>query len=60
MTDSTSMIGWDLDADGVVTLRMDDPDQRANTMNATFQNSLGPAVDRLYAEQDAITGVILT
>ncbi|HEX8079876.1 MAG TPA: 3-hydroxyacyl-CoA dehydrogenase NAD-binding domain-containing protein [Jatrophihabitans sp.] len=59
-TRATGMIGWDLDADGVVTLTMDDPDQRANTMNAAFQDSLGPAVDRLYAEQDAITGVILT
>ncbi len=60
MTAPTGMIGWDLDADGVVTLTMDDPDQRANTMNAAFQSSLGPTVDRLYAEQDAITGVILT
>ncbi|MEO7260661.1 MAG: 3-hydroxyacyl-CoA dehydrogenase NAD-binding domain-containing protein [Jatrophihabitantaceae bacterium] len=56
----TPMIGWNLDADGIVTLTIDDPDQRANTMNLTFQNSLGPIVDRLYAEQDAITGVILT
>jgi len=60
MTGTTGMIGWDRDAEGIVTLTMDDPDQRANTMNATFQNSLGPTVDRLYAEQDAITGVILT
>jgi 3-hydroxyacyl-CoA dehydrogenase/enoyl-CoA hydratase/3-hydroxybutyryl-CoA epimerase len=60
MTGTTGMIGWDRDAEGIVTLTMDDPAQRANTMNATFQNSLGPVVDRLYAEQDAITGVILT
>lgn len=54
------MIGWAQDADGIVTLTMDDPDQRANTMNETFQRSLGPVVDRLYAERESITGVILT
>ncbi len=59
-TDTTSMIGWSRDDDGIVTLTMDDPDQRANTMNALFQSSLGPVLDRLYDEQDAITGVILT
>ena len=56
----TGMIGWSQADDGIVTLTMDDPDQRANTMNATFQASLGPVVDRLYDEQDAIAGVILT
>jgi 3-hydroxyacyl-CoA dehydrogenase/enoyl-CoA hydratase/3-hydroxybutyryl-CoA epimerase len=54
------MIGWAQDADGIVTLTMDDPDHRANTMNETFQQSLGPIVDRLYAERESITGVILT
>ncbi|MEO7260349.1 MAG: 3-hydroxyacyl-CoA dehydrogenase NAD-binding domain-containing protein [Jatrophihabitantaceae bacterium] len=56
----TGMITWDLDADGIVTLTMDDPEQRANTMNAAFQDSLGQVLDRLYAEQAAISGVILT
>ena len=54
------MINWDMDADGIVTLTMDDPDQGANTMNATFQRSFRAAVDRLVAERDSITGVILT
>ncbi|MDQ1743345.1 MAG: 3-hydroxyacyl-CoA dehydrogenase / enoyl-CoA hydratase / 3-hydroxybutyryl-CoA epimerase [Pseudonocardiales bacterium] len=60
MTTSTGMIGWSRDDDGIVTLTMDDPDQRANTMNQTFQDSLGPVIDRLYDEQDEIAGVILT
>ncbi|HEV2886208.1 MAG TPA: 3-hydroxyacyl-CoA dehydrogenase NAD-binding domain-containing protein [Jatrophihabitans sp.] len=60
LTAATGMIGWSRDDDGIVTLTMDDPEQRANTMNAAFQNSLPAVVDRLYAEQDAITGVILT
>jgi 3-hydroxyacyl-CoA dehydrogenase/enoyl-CoA hydratase/3-hydroxybutyryl-CoA epimerase len=54
------MIHWATDTDGIVTLTMDDPAQRANTMNATFQGSLAATVDRLYAERDSITGVIIT
>jgi len=33
MSESTT-IRWDLDADGIVVLTLDDPDQSANTMNA--------------------------
>ena len=57
---SDNMIAWDLDADGILTLTMDDPDQGANTMNAKFQADLGTTVDRVVAEKDSITGVILT
>ena len=58
MSDST--IRWEQDADGVVTLTLDDPTQRANTMNAAFQESLAAAVDRLEAEKESITGVVVT
>ena len=54
------MINWDVDADGIVTLTMDDPDQSANTMNDTYAASMGETVDRLYREKDSITGVVLT
>lgn len=57
---STTMIGWDVDANGIVTLTMDDPDQRANTMNDTFRRSLAQTVDRLYLEKESIAGVIVT
>jgi 3-hydroxyacyl-CoA dehydrogenase/enoyl-CoA hydratase/3-hydroxybutyryl-CoA epimerase len=53
-------IRWDRDADGIVTLTLDDPSQRANTMTADYQRSMTAAVDRLYADRDAITGVIIT
>lgn len=52
-------IRWDQDADGIVTLTLDDPTQRANTMTAAYQASMKAAVDRLYAEKDSITGVII-
>ncbi|MEV4317002.1 3-hydroxyacyl-CoA dehydrogenase NAD-binding domain-containing protein [Actinocrispum sp. NPDC049592] len=51
---------WAKDADGIVTLTMDDPEQSANTFNARFLDSLHSTVDRLVAEQDDITGVIIT
>ena len=56
----TNMIAWEQDADGIVTLTMDDPDQGANTMNATFQSSFAATVERLLAEKDTITGVVIT
>ncbi|HEX4728420.1 MAG TPA: enoyl-CoA hydratase-related protein, partial [Jatrophihabitans sp.] len=54
------MIDWQLDDEGILTLTMDDPDQRANTMNATFQAALADTVDLLYAERDDLRGVILS
>ncbi|MEI2622354.1 MAG: 3-hydroxyacyl-CoA dehydrogenase NAD-binding domain-containing protein [Candidatus Nanopelagicales bacterium] len=56
----TNMIAWDKDADGIVTLTMDDPDQGANTMNATFQSSFAETMQRLLAEKDDISGVVIT
>jgi 3-hydroxyacyl-CoA dehydrogenase/enoyl-CoA hydratase/3-hydroxybutyryl-CoA epimerase len=54
------MINWTQDADGIVTLTMDDPQQRANTMNRAFQDALSETVARLGAEKESITGVIVT
>nr|WP_121390303.1 3-hydroxyacyl-CoA dehydrogenase NAD-binding domain-containing protein [Actinokineospora cianjurensis] len=55
-----SMIGWDVDGDGIVTLTMDDPNQGANTMNDLFRTSFAEAVERLETERDSITGVVIT
>ncbi|NUS16707.1 MAG: 3-hydroxyacyl-CoA dehydrogenase [Streptomyces sp.] len=53
-------IRWEQDADGVVTLVLDDPAQSANTMNAAFADSLDAVVERLEAGIDGIRGVIVT
>ncbi|WP_182345867.1 3-hydroxyacyl-CoA dehydrogenase NAD-binding domain-containing protein [Tomitella gaofuii] len=58
MTDN--IIAWDIDADGIVVLTIDDPHQGANTMNERYLSSMKATVDRLYEEKDAITGVVLT
>ncbi|WP_199432412.1 3-hydroxyacyl-CoA dehydrogenase NAD-binding domain-containing protein [Qaidamihabitans albus] len=59
MTESKT-IRWEQDSDGIVVLTLDDPKQSANTMNADFRSSLGVIADRLEAEKDSITGVVLT
>ena len=60
MTGESTTIRWDQDADGVVILTLDDPNQSANTMNAAYAASIRATVDRLEAEKDSITGVIIT
>ena len=55
-----NMFGWDKGDDGVVVLTMDDPDQSANTMNELFETSFAATVDRLEAEKNDITGVVIT
>jgi 3-hydroxyacyl-CoA dehydrogenase/enoyl-CoA hydratase/3-hydroxybutyryl-CoA epimerase len=59
MSESTT-IRWDADADGVVVLTMDDPNQSANTMNEAFGHSLAATLDRLEAERETISGVVIT
>ncbi|MFD3417472.1 3-hydroxyacyl-CoA dehydrogenase NAD-binding domain-containing protein [Streptomyces decoyicus] len=58
MTDT--MIHWKRDEDGIVVLTMDDPAGSANLMNDAFSASLAVTVDRLEAERETVTGVILT
>jgi 3-hydroxyacyl-CoA dehydrogenase/enoyl-CoA hydratase/3-hydroxybutyryl-CoA epimerase len=59
MTENNT-IRWASDADGIVTLTIDDPTQRANTMTQAYRDSMAAAVERLHAEKDSITGVIVT
>src|SRR4030081_255114 len=56
----TSTIRWEKDADGIVLLTLDDPNQSANTMNRAYAESMAATIDRLEAERDAITGVVIT
>ena len=53
-------IQWDKDADGIVTLTLDDPSGSTNVMNEAYIESMGKTVDRLVAEKDSITGVVIT
>ncbi|MGU3502901.1 3-hydroxyacyl-CoA dehydrogenase NAD-binding domain-containing protein [Mycobacterium sp. C31M] len=53
-------IAWDQDADGIVTLTLDDPTGSTNVLNRACQDSLHSAVERIVAEKDSITGVVIT
>ncbi|MEU8548793.1 3-hydroxyacyl-CoA dehydrogenase NAD-binding domain-containing protein [Streptomyces roseoverticillatus] len=57
---TASTIRYDRDADGIVTLTLDDPAQSANTMNQAFKASLTEVADRLEAEKDTVRGVVFT
>src|SRR3954451_2257989 len=53
-------IRWEQDSDGIVVLTLDDPNQSANTMNEAYARSIRATLDRLEAEKDSITGVVIT
>ncbi|MEJ6536206.1 MAG: enoyl-CoA hydratase/isomerase family protein, partial [Mycobacterium sp.] len=53
-------IKWDKDADGIVTLTLDDPTGSANVMNEHYKDSMHRCVQRLVAEKDSISGVVIT
>jgi 3-hydroxyacyl-CoA dehydrogenase/enoyl-CoA hydratase/3-hydroxybutyryl-CoA epimerase len=58
-TETQTAVRYERDADGIVTLTLDDPNQSANTMNDLYRTSMEAAVDRLYAEKDDVTGVVI-
>ncbi len=59
MAESTT-IRWEKDEDGIVLLTLDDPNQSANTMNRAYAESMAATLDRLEAEKDEITGIVIT
>ncbi|MEU5952654.1 3-hydroxyacyl-CoA dehydrogenase NAD-binding domain-containing protein [Streptomyces sp. NPDC047525] len=59
MTQSTT-IRWEMDATGILTLVLDDPNQSANTMNQGFKDSIAAIAERAEAEKDSIRGIIYT
>ena len=60
MQENTSTISWEKDEDGIVLLTLDDPSQSANTMNRAYAESMAATLDRLEAEKEEITGVVIT
>ena len=63
MTETTTTaeaVRYELDADGIATLTLDDPTQSANTMNAGYIASMGRAVEQLTADRDRLKGVVIT
>jgi 3-hydroxyacyl-CoA dehydrogenase/enoyl-CoA hydratase/3-hydroxybutyryl-CoA epimerase len=59
-TEQQTAVRYEQDADGIVTLTLDDPTASANTMNDLYVVSMASAVDRLYDEAESVTGVVVT
>lgn len=59
---SDNMFTWEIDADKILTLTMDDPAQPVNTMNDTFFADFPTTANKAKAAAEAgeITGVIIT
>jgi len=55
-----STIRWERDAEGIVVLTLDDPGRPVNTMNEAYGRSIRATLDRLEAERDTLTGVVIT
>ena len=55
-----SALRYDRGDDGIVVLTLDDPTSSANTMNDLYLASMATVVDRLEAEREEITGVLIT
>ena len=62
-TTEQSAVRYEKDADGIVTLTLDDPTSSANTMNDLYRASINTAIDRLYdelaADESSIKGVVI-
>ena len=61
--ETTTSVRYDKDADNIVTLTLDDPNQSANTMNQLYIDSMKAAVDQLEdelaADPDSVAGVVI-
>jgi 3-hydroxyacyl-CoA dehydrogenase/enoyl-CoA hydratase/3-hydroxybutyryl-CoA epimerase len=62
-TQTHPAVRYEKDADGIVTLTLDDPNASANTMNQAYIDGMRAAVDRLYdelaADESSVTGVVV-
>lgn len=55
-----STIRWESDADGIVVLTLDDPQQQANTLNERYLRSMDETLRQLEQQRESITGVVIT
>ncbi|MBC2681424.1 3-hydroxyacyl-CoA dehydrogenase [Corynebacterium sp. 4HC-13] len=59
---SDNMFKWEIDADGILTLTMDDPNQPVNTMNDTFFADFPATIDKVKesVESGEVKGVVIS
>ena len=59
-TMAENTIQWDKDADGIVTLTLDDPTGGASVMNEHYRNPCAGRRAPYRREKDSVTGVVIT
>ena len=59
-TPDVSPVRYERGDDGIAVLTLDDPEHSANTMSTRYVEAMDAALDRLAAEADQVTGVIVT
>src|ERR1700712_3533028 len=62
MTDiqQSGAVRWAWDAEGVVTITLDDPGRTANMLNRRHYEGLNACLDDLTGQPDRLRGVVLT
>ena len=62
MTDiqQSGSVRWAWDAEGLVTIVLDDPGRTANMLNRRHHDGLGACLDDLTGQLDRLRGVVLT
>ena len=55
-----SPITYSKDADNIVTITLDNPTKSANVVNLAFGKAFKETIERLIAEKDSISGIIIT
>ncbi|MDN5908901.1 MAG: 3-hydroxyacyl-CoA dehydrogenase NAD-binding domain-containing protein [Brevibacterium sp.] len=60
MTNTETTYSHSTDSDGIVTVVIDDPNSKVNTMNDHFKEAFEATVEWLEANVDDISGVVLT
>ncbi|MEU0313085.1 3-hydroxyacyl-CoA dehydrogenase NAD-binding domain-containing protein [Nocardioides sp. NPDC006273] len=58
MSTEQTAVTFDIDADGIVTLTLDDPNQSANTMNDLYLASMESVVEQVLGTPD-VAGVVI-
>jgi 3-hydroxyacyl-CoA dehydrogenase/enoyl-CoA hydratase/3-hydroxybutyryl-CoA epimerase len=56
---ASGAIRCERDDDGIVVVTLDDPDQSANTMNASYVRSMAATLERLETDRAKLTGVVI-
>ncbi|HEY0559510.1 MAG TPA: 3-hydroxyacyl-CoA dehydrogenase NAD-binding domain-containing protein [Frankiaceae bacterium] len=56
---AAAAVRLDIDAEGIATITLDDPNSSANTMNAAYAQGMGAVLEELAGSLDRVRGVVV-